>query len=177
MALCLRPGMVELFRLRRSAFDFRHGSVSVFMGKVGRAKTVFPTEEYMAEAKARFEASGSDPQGLVCPNSKGRSATGYTEALRRARRKAGVKEFSLYALRHIVATEQLAAGADVAAVAANLGHANPQITLKAYAIRCRRRSGAPRSPLVQFGAEKMNDFEVLNSFHFFVKQTYFIFSS
>ena len=50
-----------------------------------------------------------------------------------ARRKSGVGKFSLYALRHIVASEQLAAGADVAAVAANLGHSSPQITLSYYA--------------------------------------------
>ena len=149
MALCLRPGLVELFSLRWSVFDFRHGSVTVFMGKVRRAKTVYPTEEYMSEAKTRFEAAGSDPQGLVCPNSVGRLATGYTATLQAARRKAGVKAFSLYALRHIVASEQLAAGADIAAVSANLGHASPQITLKAYA---HPLPGAQRSATASIGA-------------------------
>ncbi len=133
MSLCLRPGMVELFGLRWSAFDFQHGSVSVLMGKVGRMKTVFPPEDYMAEAAARFEAAGSDRNALVCPDAHGKSATQYRYALAAARRKAGVKEFPLYALRHIVASEQLAAGADVAAVAANLGHSSPQITLSYYA--------------------------------------------
>ena len=133
MALCLRPGRVELFSLRWSAFNFQHGSVAVYMGKVGRTKTVYPPEEYMSEAKARFEATGGNLEGLVCPNAKGKFAASYRATLQRARRKAGVKEFSLYALRHIVASHQLAEGADIAAVAANLGHSNPQTTLRTYA--------------------------------------------
>jgi site-specific recombinase XerD len=61
-------------------------------------------------------------------------------------RRQGV---SLYALRHIVATEQLVAGADVAVAAANLGHARPQITLQAYA---RPLPKAQRSSTVAVGA-------------------------
>ena len=57
----------------------------------------------------------------------------YGSALARARRKAGVENFCLYALRHITATEMVRKGFDVAAVAANLGHCNPTITLNTYA--------------------------------------------
>ena len=69
----------------------------------------------MAEAGARFEAAGSDTEGLACPNAVGRLARGCTAALQAAlqaaRRKAGVRDFSLHALRHSVASEELAAAA------------------------------------------------------------------
>ncbi len=133
-ALCLRPGMTELFRLTWKAFDFPHGAVDVYMGKTGRQKTVYPPQDYMAEALERFRAAGMDREAPVCPNSRGGfSRGGYRDALMKARRKAGVKQFSLYAVRHIVASTMLAAGADAAAVAANLGHRSPAVTLRFYA--------------------------------------------
>ena len=133
LALCLRPGIVELFRLKWSAFDFGHGAVTVLMGKVGRAKTVFPPAEYLSEAWERFCGDGQDREQYVCRNSRGGAVHEYQEVLAKARRKAGVGRFSFYALRHIAATQMIAAGADVAAVAANLGHSSPAITLQHYA--------------------------------------------
>jgi integrase len=124
---------VELFRLRWSAFDFGHGAVTVLMGKVGRAKTVFPPAAYLSEAWERFCADGQDKELYVCRNSRGGTVHQYQDLLAQARRKAGIKQFSFYALRHIAATQMIAAGADVAAVAANLGHSSPAITLKHYA--------------------------------------------
>lgn len=133
LALCLRPGIVELFRLKWAAFDFTHGAVTVLMGKVGRAKTVFPISEYMAEARERFRLDGEDRDLYVCRNSRGGAVHEYREVLAKAIRKSGCGPFSLYALRHIAATQMIAAGADVAAVAANLGHSSPAITLQHYA--------------------------------------------
>ena len=132
MALCLRPGRVELFGLRWKAFDWTHGSVTVHMGKVGRDKTVYPIKEYMDEARARFEQDGQDRDGFVCRNSHGGKVTEYACIWRRYCKKAGVR-IPPYAMRHITATQMLAAGADVAAVAANLGHSNPAVTLRVYA--------------------------------------------
>lgn len=133
LALCLRPGIVELFRLKWSAFDFAHGAVTVLMGKVGRVKTVYPPAAYLAEALERFRLDGGDRDLYVCRNSRGGAVHEYQEVLAQARRKAGVGRFSFYALRHIAATQMIAAGADVAAVAANLGHSSPAITLQHYA--------------------------------------------
>ena len=133
LALCLRPGIVELFRLKWSAFDFGHGAVTVLMGKVGRAKTVFPPAAYLAEARERFRMDGGDRSLYVCRNSRGGTVHEYREVLAQAIRKSGCGAFSLYALRHIAATQMIAAGADVAAVAANLGHSSPAITLQHYA--------------------------------------------
>lgn len=133
LALCLRPGIVELFRLKWAAFDFAHGAVTVLMGKVGRMKTVFPPAHYLSEAWERFCADGQDKELYVCRNSRGGAVHEYREVLGQAIRKSGCGPFSLYALRHIAATQMIAAGADVAAVAANLGHSSPAITLSHYA--------------------------------------------
>ena len=133
LALCLRPGLPELFRLKWSAFDFPRGSVTVWMPKVKASKTVYPIPVYMTEAQERFARDGQDREAYVCRNSFGRTVHDYDHMWRKAARKAGLQPFPMYALRHIAATQMLAAGADVAAVAANLGHANPQTTLETYA--------------------------------------------
>jgi len=132
MALCLRPGLAELFSLKWGAFDFSHGSVTVHMGKVDRDKVVYPIKEYMDEAWTRFLADRQDREQPVCRNKYGHQVKNYRATWRHYCRLAGVK-LPPYAMRHITATMMLKAGADVAAVAANLGHANPSITLKTYA--------------------------------------------
>ena len=135
LALCLRPGAVELFSLRWSAFDFAAGAVSVRMGKTKKTKTVYPPDWYLQEARARFDADGRDADAFVC-----RTATGlwgghrYVNAWAAARKKAGVtRRCPFYALRHMAATAMLAAGADAAAVAAQLGHSSPAVTMSFYA--------------------------------------------
>lgn len=133
LALCLRPGPVELFSLTWAAFDWRHGAVKVEMGKVGRTKVVYPVAEYLSEAKDRFIADGEDRSLLVCRGRRNQPVVEYGIAWRTACQKAGVKPFPFYTLRHIAASEMLAAGADIAAVAANLGHSSPRTTLLAYA--------------------------------------------
>lgn len=133
LALCLRPGIEELFRLKWSAFDFVRGAVTIWMPKVKASKTVYPIPVYLAEAQERFKADGQDKSLYVCRNSLGRTVHDYDCMWRKSARRAGLEPFPMYALRHIAATQMLAAGADVAAVAANLGHASPQTTLKTYA--------------------------------------------
>ena len=134
LALCLRPGMAELFSLRWKVFDWTTGTAAVFMSKTGLSKTVYVQEAYLAEARARFEACGRNPEGLVCPGRNGQKIgrSTYDSAWRRACRKAGVS-IPMYAIRHISATEMLANGVDLAAVAAQLGHRNLTTTGKYYA--------------------------------------------
>ncbi len=134
LALCLRPGLSELFSLRWSAFNFEQGAVAVYMGKTGATKTVYPPERYMSEARTRWEADGMDGSMLVCRNRSGGEVkyTAYRAAWERAKEKSGVA-MPMYALRHIAASQMLAAGADLVAVAAQLGHANPATTGRYYA--------------------------------------------
>lgn len=134
MSLCLRPGMAELFRLRWKAFHWPQRAVSVAMSKTGTLKTVYPPEGYLAEAWERYCADGKDSDMLVCRDARdkpvGKSC--YDKAWRTACRKAGVS-LPMYAARHIAASQMLAAGADLAAVAAQLGHANATTTGRYYA--------------------------------------------
>ncbi|MDR2826064.1 MAG: tyrosine-type recombinase/integrase [Deltaproteobacteria bacterium] len=46
---------------------------------------------------------------------------------------AQVQHVPMYHIRHVAASEMLAHGADLAAVAAQLGHSNPQTTGSFYA--------------------------------------------
>lgn len=130
-ALCLRPGKTEMCDLKWSAFNFQRGSVTIHMGKVNTDKTVFPPDWYMREALARFQAGGSDRNGWVCPAANGGHLYRPVSAWRDACRKAGVR-MPMYGIRHVSASEMVAAGADVAAVAANLGHASSVTTLTYY---------------------------------------------
>lgn len=125
IALCLRPGISELFRLEWSAFDWRAGTVSVYMPKVNSTKVVFPPEAYLQEAWRRFQSDVAAGQTLVCRGKKGSPVgkNAYLIAWRKACRKAEVS-MSMYTLRHIVASEMLAGGVDIAAIAAQLGHKN-----------------------------------------------------
>ncbi len=135
MALYLRPGDGEAFSLTWGAFDFRAGTATVYMSKVKTRKTVYPAEDYMAEAEERYRASGSNPEGLVCTGGLGGriSRGSFATTWRRARLKAGVAQLAPYAMRHIMATQALAAGVDLAAVAAQLGHRDLTTTGRYYA--------------------------------------------
>lgn len=159
MALCLRPGVVELFSLRWKAFRWRERNVMVYMGKVGTSKIVYPPEDYLAEAWQRYCTDGRDDERLVCRSRGDGPVTpqAYGHAWRRACRKAGVS-MPFYAVRHIAASEMLAAGADLAAVAAQLGHSDIATTMRHYAHAlpaAQRRAGnaLPMVQMVQLGAD------------------------
>ena len=133
IALCLRPGVPELFRLEWSAFDWKAKAVTVYMPKVRSTKLVFPPESYLEEARARCYEDTKKGLPLVCRSRKDRPVNGgmYSSAWERALRKSGVS-MPMYALRHIAASEMLANGVDLAAVAAQLGHKNLTTTGSFY---------------------------------------------
>lgn len=129
--LALRPGMVELFRLQWDAFNFRRGIVSIRQGKTGRVKTVYPNPSYMREASERCAEDFMRGVALVCHNN-GKPVASYHKAWGAACKKAGVN-MRFYDVRHLAATEMLSRGADLAAVAAQLGHASVTTTGSTYA--------------------------------------------
>lgn len=129
--LCLRPGIVELFRLQWSAFDFRRGIVRISQGKTGAIKTVVPPEPYLKEAYARFCEDESVGVHYVCTRN-GKVVYAYHKDWEQACKAAGIK-MRPYDIRHLAASEMLAGGADLAAVAAQLGHASVTTTGKTYA--------------------------------------------
>ena len=158
MALCLRPGVTELFSLRWKAFDFTASKVTVWMGKTSATKVVYPPAQYMEEARLRFLGDGEDREKLVCRSFRDRPVTdsNYATTWQRACTRAGVA-MPMYAIRHIAASQMLAAGADLAAVAAQLGHRDLTTTGRYYAHAlpsAQRKAGeALAAPsLVQLGA-------------------------
>lgn len=152
MALCLRPGISELFRLKWGAFDWHSGCVRVNMPKVDAVKTVYAPPAYLTEARQRYEADGENNDLYVCRNKKDKPVahTVYEYAWDKACQRVGVK-MPLYALRHIAASEMLAGGADLAAVSAQLGHRSIQTTTSIYthAVAGAQQRAALMLPLVQ----------------------------
>lgn len=157
LALCLRPGRAELCALTWAAFDWHARRVSVYMSKVREEKTVYPPESYLAEAWERYQAPRRHE--FVCMGARGGrlSYKSWASTWYRACDSAGVK-IAPYAMRHIAASMMLAGGADMAAVAAQLGHANITTTAEFYthAVASAQRRAAAVNPLVrlvQVGAE------------------------
>lgn len=129
--LCLRPGRVELFRLKWSSFDFEYGTVTIRQGKSGIPKTVVPPIPYMEEAKARWLKDKDNGFEYVCTRN-GKLVMQYHWSWDKATKRAGVK-MRPYDIRHLAATTMLANGADLPSVAAQLGHQDCSITGRVYA--------------------------------------------
>lgn len=130
--LALRPGQVELFSLTWDAFNWHRGIVIVRQGKSGLLKTVLPHPSYMAEAAERYRRDMAAGIPLVCHRGNGQRVLSFRSAWMLACKRAGVS-LRPYDIRHIAATEMLARGADLAAVAAQLGHSNVATTGGSYA--------------------------------------------
>ena len=160
IALCLRPGMSELFSLRWTAFDWSSQTVTVFMPKVNNTKIVYPPESYLREAWCRYQADIAQGYTLVCRNRQNRQVNpnSYQYTWRMSCKRAGVS-MPMYALRHIAASQMLAGGADLAAIAAQLGHKNITTTASFYlhALTSAQRRAAVALPdctnLVRNGAD------------------------
>ena len=131
-ALSLRPGKVELFGLLWTSFNWRRGCVSVRQGKSGHIKTVFPPKTYMDEAKKRYDEDMASGIPWVCHRNSKRVLS-YSDAWKKTLEDAGLPHFPMYHIRHAAATEMLAAGADPASVAAQLGHSTVTTTCTVYA--------------------------------------------
>lgn len=161
-ALAMRPGKVELFSLTWSAFNWRFGFVQYAQGKTGSIKRVYPPSAYWAEAKVRYQEDLAAGIPWVC-HRRGRKVLDYNTAWRTAVKAAGMSGRGIrpYDIRHIAASEMLAAGADLSAVAAQMGHSNTQTTATTYAHvtpggQSRAAELMPPLYLVQDGAEKSN---------------------
>lgn len=120
----------EAAGLRWGDVDLRHGRAHVWMPKVSRWKDVITPEWWVDEARGRSE--GQEPDDRVCLTQSGRPWRHISEKWLRICQKAGVKRCPLYTLRHMAASLMLEAGADPAAVAAQLGHSSVATTASFY---------------------------------------------
>lgn len=130
-ALALRFGQVELFSLKWDAFIWQRGIVVIRQGKSGLLKTVVPNRAYMAEARERYAVDNANGIVWVC-HRNGHHVRSYVTSWNAACKKAGV-HMRPYDIRHLAATVMLGAGADLAAVAAQLGHTSVATTGATYA--------------------------------------------
>lgn len=129
---CLRFGVVELWRLKWDNFNFSIGSVTIKQGKSGIPKTVIPPKPYLDEAYSRYVDDQKHGYQLVCRSIHNKPVNQYYKAWKRACNLAGV-HMRPYDIRHLAATTMLANGADLASVAAQLGHQGCDITGRIYA--------------------------------------------
>lgn len=131
--LALRPGKVELLRLKWDGFKWSSGYVEIVQGKNAGLKRVVPPKAFMERARLRYEQDKvANIPWVVHYN--GRQIDSLKTAWRSAKEKAGYKNkpIRLYDLRHVAATEMLAAGADPVAVQYQLGHRKLSTTLDNY---------------------------------------------
>ena len=152
MALCLRPGLKELFSLEWSAFDWTRETATIFMPKVGASKTVAVPPTYLFHARERYQKDAVAGKSYVCRNAADkpvRTPAQYATPWRRSCQKAGVY-MPIYAIRHIAASTMLANGADLAAVASQLGHRNIATTGMYYthALDSGKRNAARALPSI-----------------------------
>lgn len=157
LALCLRPGK-EAAGLCWRDVDLIHGRVHVWMPKVSRHKDVIAPAWWTEEA--RQKAVEKAPEGYVCPNLHGGPFCWSTALWEKTARRTLGRSFPLYTVRHMAASLMLEAGADPAAVAAQLGHASVATTAEFYthAVKGAQERAAGKIPdlsllMVQDGAE------------------------
>lgn len=81
---------------------------------------------------------------------------GFYDRWNRAQALAGVRQRSPHSLRHTFASQMLAAGADIAYIARQLGHANPSITLSIYVHFIPGKSAGVRGVLDREFASKLH---------------------
>jgi integrase len=129
-----RWGLVELFGLRWTAFDWRAGTVGIVQGKTGRPKVVPVSQGFLAEAWRRFQADRAQGFAMVVHRGDGRPIRSYRAAWLKALKLAGIdKPIRPYDIRHCVATMHLDSGTPLPVVAGLLGHSSPQVTAMVYA--------------------------------------------
>lgn len=131
-ALAMRPGIVELFSLTWDAFHWRLGVVQYRQAKSGSVKRVVPPDWYLIEAQRRYTEDMAAGIPWVCHRA-GRRVLTYQDAWLKAVRAAGLSGLRFYDVRHVAASEMLAAGAELPAVSAQLGHASTHTTATTYA--------------------------------------------
>lgn len=151
--LALRPGKVELLALTWSAFNWQRGCVIIRQGKSGKLKTVVPPAYYLAEARARFESDCANGYPYVVHRGNGKRVLSFSGVWEAACKLAGVK-LRPYDMRHLAATTMLARGADLASVAAQLGHSSPAVTGAVYTHVMEGGQSIAANKLPEIGASK-----------------------
>ncbi len=162
----MRPGGSELLAVRWEQVDLISGTIFVESAKKGgmRARVV-PIAAGLAAQMERWVAKDRErgPLGFVV-HYHGKRVGSLKTAWMAAKSRAGItRKLRLYDLRHMCASEMLAAGADLKSVSEILGHASPDMTLRTYqhTITAQRRAAVAlldkRLPLTEKKEEAITD--------------------
>ena len=149
----------EALALRWSDVDFDSGLVTVRDSKTeagqDRRIVLMPSlARLLREHRVGAHHSLQDDLIFSVEGGGPLSARNALRALQAALEKAGVEHCTLHELRHTFASLLIGEGQDVTFVADQLGHANPQITLRLYAKLfdpARRRDEAREKLQAAFG--------------------------
>ncbi len=125
-----RPGVTELFSLRWDDVDIEAGMIHVRGSKTEGADRLIPIT---VRFRGRLIEMRDQAKSPFIIEYEGRPVKQMHKSLKTAAKNAGLTyNVRLYDIRHLFATIMLAGGADLAAVAALLGHANITTTQKSY---------------------------------------------
>jgi integrase len=146
----LRPG--EVLTLTWAAIDLPLRVMTV-TGKTGK-RAIYLTDAAIEVLNRVPVVAGCD--FVFTGRRFGRPIVGIYKTLRSVQERAGIERFRPYDLRHSAATGALAAGADVRAVQALLGHTDLKTTA-AYLHSSARRRKAAAEHAANFGRSVLKD--------------------
>jgi integrase len=129
----LRPGAVELFRIRWNTVDWDEKTIFIESAKKGgRPFRIIPIHKAFFSRLRAWYKKDDTPGGLIV-HYQGRPVTTIKTSWATAKRKAGItRRLRPYDFRHAFATYTLGSGADLKSTSEILGHSRSDTTSKIY---------------------------------------------
>lgn len=121
--------------------------------KTRAGRRVLEIPEILVRELRRWKlACTPSPMGLVFPTVTGQPlhrSKIHGSALKPALKAAGLRHFTVHALRHFHASILILAGTPITEVAARLGHSSPGVTMSVYAHFLRQATGQATNALAE----------------------------
>lgn len=134
-----RPGPVEVFRLQWAAVDFFNQSITITSAEKGGIETrevpiasrfIELLRSWLEEDTSEMKKTGKKPQWIIHYN--GAPVQSIRKGFEAAMRRAGItRRIRRYDLRHMTASEMIAAGVDIKTISEILGN-SPEQCMRAY---------------------------------------------
>lgn len=129
----LRPGRMELFRLRWTDVDWKAETITILSAKKkGPRSRAVPIHPDFLKTLERWWRADKRGQGEII-TFDGHPITTLRRSWATAKREAKItRRLPLYAIRHAFVTNLLAGGADLKATSELAGHSRPDTTMRIY---------------------------------------------
>lgn len=144
----MRPS--EQFGLTWNQVSFERRQITIQLSKTGRTRHVSLNSEAMTALRAVWDRPVRKERVFLGVD--GQPLTGYRHWFEPAIKKAGLKDFTWYSLRHTFASRLAMAGVDIRTVADLMGHRTIQMTMR-YAHLAPEHNLAAVEKLVVFSAD------------------------